>query len=53
MTIEMTCRDCRRPFTPTREDIVRGPSVYRTCPACRAIAELTGFVARHKTGMVT
>jgi len=35
MLIELTCRRCRQPYTPTRDDIRRGPEVYHRCPACR------------------
>jgi len=52
MAIEMTCRVCGEPFVPTREDILAGPDVYRTCPGCRAGDELMGLVALHKTGVV-
>jgi len=33
--IELTCRLCGAAYTPTREDLVRGPEVYHRCPACR------------------
>ncbi len=45
MPLEMTCRTCGEPFTPTRDDIAAGPDVYRTCPDCRAIDALAGYVA--------
>ena len=34
-TIALACRTCGSEFTPTREDVVRGPAHYRTCPTCR------------------
>ena len=46
MPLEMTCRVCGRPYEPTREDILRGPAVSRTCPVCRLGDELKGSVAR-------
>jgi hypothetical protein len=36
MTIELLCRHCGAPFTPTKQALVRGPHFYRDCPSCRA-----------------
>lgn len=33
MTMEIICRICGQPFTPTPEDIRAG--LWRTCPPCR------------------
>jgi len=46
MMIEMTCRVCREPFVPTRDDIAAGPDTYRRCPPCRAGDALAGYDAR-------
>ncbi len=35
MTMEMTCRTCGEPFTPTGPDIIAGPDTYWYCPPCR------------------
>jgi hypothetical protein len=35
LQIELTCRLCGRRYTPTADDIRRGPEVYHRCPACR------------------
>lgn len=35
MPIEIACRRCGQPFTPTTEDLRRGPPVWWYCPACR------------------
>ena len=53
MLLEFDCRVCRRPFTPTREAILAGPSTYRRCEACRAIDALTGSVVRENPGGAT
>jgi hypothetical protein len=33
--IQLHCRKCGEPFTPSREDMVKGPEVYRLCKPCR------------------
>jgi hypothetical protein len=33
--IELACRSCGGPFVPTRDDVLRGPAVYRHCSSCR------------------
>jgi hypothetical protein len=33
--IELTCRLCRQPYAPSRDDIRRGPETYHRCPECR------------------
>jgi hypothetical protein len=38
MPIEICCRSCGQPFTPTAEDLRRGPPHWWHCPACRAAA---------------
>lgn len=38
MPIETTCRRCGAPYTPTRDDIVKGPEYWRLCPNCRPLA---------------
>jgi len=35
LLIELTCRLCGRPYTPTADDIRRGPTIYHRCPSCR------------------
>jgi hypothetical protein len=35
VAIELACRVCHRLYTPTAEDLRRGPEVYHRCPACR------------------
>ena len=35
MLIELTCRVCHKPYTPTMDDIRRGAEVYKRCPSCR------------------
>jgi hypothetical protein len=35
MTIELTCRICGRCYTPTDDDIRRGPEVSHRCLDCR------------------
>jgi hypothetical protein len=37
LTIELTCRHCGQPYTPTREDLARGPETYHRCLACRPL----------------
>ena len=34
-TIALACRACGNEFTPTRDDVMRGPAHYRTCPTCQ------------------
>ena len=36
-TIELTCRVCRKPYTPTPAEVRRGPTIYHRCPDCRAV----------------
>ena len=36
--IALACRTCGTEFTPTRDDVIRGPVHYRTCPTCRPAA---------------
>lgn len=43
MTMEMTCRTCGEPFTPTGPDIIAGPDTYWYCPSCRR-EQLGGYV---------
>lgn len=39
MTIEMTCKQCGRPFQPSKADLMRGPQHYRYCSEfCRLAA---------------
>lgn len=39
MSIELTCKRCGRPFTPAKDDLVRGPRHYAYCSEfCRAAA---------------
>jgi uncharacterized OB-fold protein len=33
--IAFRCRQCGQEYAPTRADVVRWPSHYRFCPACR------------------
>jgi hypothetical protein len=33
--LTLTCKVCQAEFTPSRAELVAGPSVYRVCPACR------------------
>ena len=35
MLIEIVCRRCGQTYTPTAEDVRRGPEVYQRCPDCR------------------
>jgi hypothetical protein len=35
MVIELTCRVCGKPYTPTVDDIRQSPETYHRCPACR------------------
>jgi hypothetical protein len=35
MAIELTCRICGKPYTPTKADIQAGPETYHRCPTCR------------------
>ena len=35
MPLETTCRVCRRPFEPTREDVIAGPDPCWSCLVCR------------------
>ena len=35
MPLEMRCKACGAAFTPTRAEIMAGPHIYRSCPACR------------------
>lgn len=39
--LELHCRTCGRPFTPSHADYVKGPGHYRHCPACRADRQST------------
>jgi len=41
--MEMTCRTCGEPFTPTGPDIIAGPDTYWYCPSCRR-EQLGGYV---------
>ena len=43
MTMEMTCRTCGEPFTPTGADIIAGPDTSWSCPSCRR-EQLGGYV---------
>jgi Zn finger protein HypA/HybF involved in hydrogenase expression len=36
MPIEIRCRQCHQPFTPTTEALRKGPPHWWYCPACRA-----------------
>jgi hypothetical protein len=38
-TIEITCRICRVPYTPSSDDVRSGPETYRCCPDCRTPAD--------------
>jgi hypothetical protein len=42
MLIEIPCQKCGRPYAPSREDVLRGPHVYRLCPACRSAIRRAG-----------
>jgi hypothetical protein len=33
--VELTCGGCGDPYTPTRDDLLRGSEWYRKCPECR------------------
>jgi hypothetical protein len=35
LLIEIHCRICGKPFSPTADDVRRGPQWYRRCPNCR------------------
>jgi Zn finger protein HypA/HybF involved in hydrogenase expression len=39
MPIEMVCKQCGQAFTPSRQEIMAGPAVYRYCPKCRPPAD--------------
>ena len=34
-TLSTTCRQCKRPYTITREDLMRGYVTWSRCPDCR------------------
>ena len=36
--IELRCRRCGAPFTPTKADLVKGPAWYLLCASCRLSA---------------
>jgi hypothetical protein len=44
-TIELHCRLCGKPYTPTADDLRRGPETYHRCPDCR-LAEDAGEKAK-------
>jgi hypothetical protein len=35
VSLEITCRMCGKSYQPTRDDLIRGPTHYRVCPARR------------------
>lgn len=37
MAMQLICK-CGKEFEVSRVDMVKGPAVYRLCPACRAAA---------------
>jgi hypothetical protein len=39
MPIELDCRTCKQPFTPTTEALRKGPPHWWYCPACRPNGE--------------
>jgi len=48
IAIQLHCRLCGRPYTPTADDIRRGPETYHRCPSCRPAddaGETPGWVA--------
>jgi hypothetical protein len=38
MPIEIRCRQCHQPFTPTLEALRQGPPAWWYCDECRAAA---------------
>jgi hypothetical protein len=34
-TLITTCKGCGQEYELTREDLIKGPGFYRSCPSCR------------------